>query len=196
MPAARDAVAADKGIEQAFRDPVMEIRDEILTLGPPALHAHQIAAIAGHDGDDDPVDGKLLLPEDAVELFHTVALVQQIVDQNDGPVERAERAHLIRQRRIIRVFLDRKAAHVGRVAFFHVERLRDRIGDNGVREDLSVGHAHIRPQLPHALRHILHAVHALDALGNGLIEHFRVEAQKELAGEHGAERHAKAGAGL
>ena len=77
-----------------------------------------------------------------------------------------------------------------------MERLCNRIGHDGIREDFSVGHAHIWPQLPDAFGHILHAVHTLNTLGDSLIEQFRVKAQKKLAGKHGTQRHTQAGPGL
>ena len=174
----------------------MEVRNKILALRTASLYAHQIAAIAGHDSNNDTVNSKLLLPENTVKLFNAVPLVQQIVNQNDRPVERPERADLARQRRIIRIFLNRKTAHIGCVAFFYMERLCNRIGHDGIREDFSVGHAHIWPQLPDAFGHILHAVHTLNTLGDSLIEQFRVKAQKKLARKHGTQRHTQAGPGL
>ena len=107
-------------------------------------------------------------------------------------MEGFERAHLTGQRRIIGVFLDRKAAHVRRVALFHMQRLCDRIRHDRIGKDLAVRHAHIRPQPAHACRDVLHAVHPLDLLHQRLIEHLRIEAQQKLSREHGVQCHAQA----
>ena len=65
----------------------MQIRDKIFAVDLAALLAHQVAAAAGENADDDAADFQPLVLKQGIELFDAVALVQQVVDEDDRAAE-------------------------------------------------------------------------------------------------------------
>ena len=191
-----DAVAADKGIEQTLSEPIVQIGDKVFALGLTPLHPHQITTVAGHDRHDNSTDGELFTAEHLVQLVDAVALMEQVVHQNDGTLEGFQSAHLVFELRIARIFLDLEAAQIGMEAFLHVEGLGHGIGHDLVREDLAVGHAHIGDEGALPFGHFPHPVHLLNPLQQRLIEHLRVKTQQQLAREHLIQCAAESGSGL
>lgn len=93
-PLTDHAVTTDKRIEQTFGDPVVQIGNEIFAFCLTVLLLHQIPSVAGHDCHDNALGGEILLVEHFVQLFQTVALVQQIVYQQYRPLKGFEHTHL------------------------------------------------------------------------------------------------------
>lgn len=91
-----DAVAAEEGIQQALRDPVVQIRDEVFALDLPPLHLHEVAAARRENADDDGADLQLLRGKDRAELVEAVTVVQQIVHEDDRAAEGLDGADLLR----------------------------------------------------------------------------------------------------
>ena len=90
-----DAVAAEERIQQALRDPVVQIRDEVFALDLPPLHLHEVAAARRENADDDGADLQLLRGKDRAELVEAVTVVQQIVHEDDRAAEGLDGADLI-----------------------------------------------------------------------------------------------------
>ena len=55
-------------IQQALRDPVVQIRDEVFRTRPAALHLHEGRAVRRENADDDGADLQLLRGKTGLSL--------------------------------------------------------------------------------------------------------------------------------
>ena len=168
----------------------MQIGNEIFAVHLTVLLAHQVAAAPGEDAHDDAADLQSLALKDRVELADAVALMQQVVHEDDRAAEGLKRAHLIGKRTVAGVFHDGEIAPVGGKALVGVQGFGHGAGDDLAGEDLSVGHAEEASLCAARMVVLLHAIH------QRLIEKLRVEAQQELAGVQCRQGRPQAGTGL
>ena len=175
------AVPPDEGIEQAFVEPIPEVGDKIFPIHRPALGLGQVHAPAGQHPHDDPGDGHPFRPEDGLQLFQPVAVVQKIVHQQHRPLEGFQGAGLVGQGGIARGFQNGKAAQIRGKYLFRMEGLGDRMGNHIPGKHLHIGHAHIGP---HPIVAGRHRVPALDLFHQSLVEQLRIKAKEQAAGEY------------
>ena len=111
-----------------------------------------------------------------------LAVVEHIVHQDHRPVKSPDGAHLVGQRGIAGVGLDGIGGQVRLIHLVGAQGLGDGVGHRHAPEDLAIGHADVRPQLPGNQRLRRNAVAGGDALQEPVIDDPGAETQHQIAG--------------